>query len=332
MVYTIRRSRQGNTAMTLPRYKDIDVALLLELVRLGKPVRPHETYEAVTRHFPQLTHEDKTVVRKDGRTRVWINMIHWARDHVRVQGALEETDSGIWSANRDARRMLEAWLRQRGGSDPARFIESTRLLQDHLGSAWAQALRSRKAPVAAPERRSVPEKPPVSSPAISAPQADLETLQEREVDGISKELLDRLTGIDEYAFENFVARILEALGFRDTRVVGRPGDGGVDVMCELRTDVVGATVAVQVKRQQSNIGPKEVSYLRDRWARKADKLLFIATGGYTAGAREVAEERDVKTVTLVDGRELAELMIRNKIGVQAQVVERLLLDEDFFAE
>lgn len=317
--------------MTFPRYRDVDVALLLELVRLGRGVKPHETYESVTRHFPRLSDEDKAVVRKDGWTRVWINMIHWARDHLRVQGALDEAGSGIWSANSSARGMLEGWLRQRGGASPVSFIESSRSLQDYLGEDWAQALRARPGRAVRLGGQTGREPPPPLTAAVSE-SLDLETLQGREQETTTLELLSRLSGMDGYAFENFVARILEALGFRDTKVVGRPGDEGVDVMCMLRNDVIAATVAVQVKRQQSNVGPKEVSYLRDRWARKADKLLFVTTGGYTAGAREVAEEDDLKRVTLVDGKELAALMIRNRIGVQAQVVERLLFDDDFFAE
>ena len=317
--------------MTFPRYRDVDIALLLELVRLGRAVKPHETYESVTRHFPRLSDGDKAAVRKDGRTRVWINMIHWARDHLRVQGALDEMGSGIWSANSSARGMLEGWLRQRGGTSAGSFIESSRSLQEYLGRDWAQALRARSGRVLRLGSGTQREQPLPQTAAVSE-RLDLEILQGREHEAITEDLLGRLSGMDEYAFENFVARILEALGFRDTRVVGRPGDGGVDVMCMLRNDVLAATVAVQVKRQQSNVGPKEVSYLRDRWARKADKLLFVTTGGYTAGAREVAEEDELKPVTLVDGKELAGLMIRNRIGVQAQVVERLLFDEEFFAE
>jgi restriction system protein len=137
--------------------------------------------------------------------------------------------------------------------------------------------------------------------------------------------------MDEYEFENFVGRVLDALGFRDTVVVGRPGDGGVDVKCSLRNALVEASVAVQVKRQQGNVGPKEISYLRDRWSRKVDKLLFVTTSDHTAGAREVAEDDGLKPVILVTGHELASLMIRERIGISSQVVERFVIDDEFFA-
>jgi|SRR5207249_3206458 len=70
--------------MTIPAYKDVDLALLLELVRRrGTPVRPVEIYDDVARHFPQLTQDDQALTRSDGRTKVFFNMIHWARDRIK---------------------------------------------------------------------------------------------------------------------------------------------------------------------------------------------------------------------------------------------------------
>jgi len=69
--------------------------------------------------------------------------------------------------------------------------------------------------------------------------------------------------------------------------------------------------------------------LRDRWARRADKLLFVTTSDFTAGAREVASEHDMKPVQLITGNELTDIMIQHRIGVVAHTVERLELDEEF---
>ena len=316
--------------MALPRYSDVDLALLLELTRLGRPVRPHETYDHVTRHFPHLTDEDTTAVRRDGRTRVWTNMIHWARDHLRVQNVLNE-DRGVWSVNSAARPLLERWLTARGGANVTAFITSNATLAEYLGANWARSLRARS-----PNQPRRPSAIPIaveSSAQAARPDSEptLAGILTGQENTLREELLGRLRGMDDQEFENFVARILDALGFRDTTVVGRPGDGGVDVKCVLRNVLVEATVAVQVKRQVSNVGPKEISYLRDRWARRVDKLLFVTTSDYTAGAREVAEEDGLKPVVVVNGTELADLMIRERIGVLSEAVQRLHLDEDFFS-
>ena len=318
--------------MTLPKYSEVDLALLLELVRIGRTVRPHEVYERVERHFPLLTDDDKTELRQDGRTRVWTNMIHWARDHLRVQGALADTNPGDWAVNESAPQLLEDWLRKRGGVEVSAFVSSDQTLPALLGSDWARELRQRRVVTKRPDSSPRPANYPQPSPSAMSPPSkdDLSALLKTESSSINAELLGRLRAMDEYDFENFVGRVLDALGFRDTVVVGRPGDGGVDVRCTLRNDVVSATVAVQVKRQQSNVGPKDISYLRDRWGRKVDKLLFVTTSDYTAGAREVAEEDGLKLVSLVNGSQFAELMVQHKIGITARPVERLLIDEEFF--
>jgi restriction system protein len=167
-------------------------------------------------------------------------------------------------------------------------------------------------------------------PAADTVPRALADAQQAEIMSVRQALLERLLAMDEYEFENAVGRILDALGFRGTEVVGRPGDGGLDVRTILKNELVSATVAVQVKRQRANVGPKEISYLRDRWGRRVDKLLFVTTSDYTAGAKEVANEEGAKPVQLVTGDELADLMIRNRIAVTAYAVERFEVDEEFF--
>jgi restriction system protein len=140
-----------------------------------------------------------------------------------------------------------------------------------------------------------------------------------------------LNKLEGYEFEQIVARLLDALGFRDTQVVGRSGDEGVDLITYLNSPLITAKVAVQVKRHTGNVGPKDVSYLRDRWAHRADRLLFITTSDYTAGAREVATEARDKAVELINGGELVDVMIEHSLGVRTRPLVTYDLDEEFFS-
>jgi len=100
--------------MTIPAYKDVDLALLLELVRRrGTPVRPIEIYDDVARHFPQLTQDDLALTRSDGRTKVFFNMIHWARDRIKRRGLLADP-AGPWAAVPGAGNALIADFEKRG--------------------------------------------------------------------------------------------------------------------------------------------------------------------------------------------------------------------------
>jgi restriction system protein len=79
------------------------------------------------------------------------------------------------------------------------------------------------------------------------------------------------------------------------------------------------------------VGPKDISYLRDRWSRRADRLLFVTTADFTPGAREVAADRQEMQVVLVNGRQLVTVMFQHNLGVRIQPLVRFEMDEEYFA-
>lgn len=65
---------------------------------------------------------------------------------------------------------------------------------------------------------------------------------------------------------------------------------------------------------------------------RARKGVFITTSDFSDGARTAAQGLDIKVV-LIDGVELARLMVENNLGVSVkQVYEVKQLDSDYFAE
>src|SRR5690606_20321879 len=130
--------------MPLPRYRDVDLALLLELVRAKRAMRPSETYAPVALHFPDLTEADMAQTRSDGRTKAFENMVHWSRDHLRVRGLLV-SQRGLWQVSDGAMAALEGDLLARGADSTAipAFVRSNRSLADLLGPKWAPPVRAR---------------------------------------------------------------------------------------------------------------------------------------------------------------------------------------------
>lgn len=67
--------------------------------------------------------------------------------------------------------------------------------------------------------------------------------------------------------------------------------------------------------------------------KKATKGLFITTARFSESARNCAEDQTVASIALVDGWELANLMIEYGVGVSARsIFEVKALDSDFFDE
>jgi len=139
--------------------------------------------------------------------------------------------------------------------------------------------------------------------------------------------------MDDKEFEEFVGRVLRHLGYDDVSVVGRSGDGGIDIQCTHPLPLIEPpiTVACQVKKHANPIGPNVVGDLRGRWAHRADRLILVNLGGFTIGAKETGVELGAKSVKLISGSELVEIMVLQGIGVTKEPVVIESLDETFFS-
>jgi hypothetical protein len=102
------------------------------------------------------------------------------------------------------------------------------------------------------------------------------------------------------AFEWFVAGLLRELGWRNVRVVGGAGDGGVDT---LATDPGGVLVAVQCKRQVGNVGVQVVRQLIGSVGaeHKGRTPYLVTTAALTNEATALAVKAGVR---VIDGRAL----------------------------
>jgi len=312
--------------MPLPSTGDVDLALHVELVRAGRVVVRRETYDMVARHFPKMTAEDRARTRKNGYTKVFNNSVNWSRNRMRVRGLLAEgLPQGQWQANEKARPALIDDLTERGvaRTKAEAFIDGVETLGDLLGADWAKPLRTQGGD-------SEPDVPEAPAEQPSEPKRAAQVVTPDARGSIKQALLSRLNTMSGPEFEQFVGRLLDSLGFRDTQVVGRSGDEGVDVLTYFHSPFLRAKVAVQVKRHTNNVGPRDISYLRDRWARRSDRLLFITTSDFTSGAQEVAADEHEKQVDLVNGTRLVDVMVERGFGVTVRPQVTYDIDESYF--
>jgi len=117
----------------------------------------------------------------------------------------------------------------------------------------------------------------------------------------SKEYLrGRLQRMDPYDFEAFVGDVWGHLGW-NTRVVGEPGDRGIDVIA---TDGENKQL-IQAKRYGPNttVGSPEVQQYASLRLQEdgVDQVTIVTTGSFSRQAEDLAPELDV---ILVDGEDL----------------------------
>ena len=120
------------------------------------------------------------------------------------------------------------------------------------------------------------------------------------------------------------------------RVTGQTGDGGIDGT--IKEDKLGLDeVYVQAKKYAggSTVGVGEVrNFVGALVGVHAQKGVFVTTADFTASARSFAA-RSPKRIVLINGEELARLMVRHDVGVRVRDPHRppILIkgiDEDFF--
>lgn len=141
-------------------------------------------------------------------------------------------------------------------------------------------------------------------------------------------------------FERLVVDLLIAMGYgydaADAgRVVGKSGDEGIDGI--ISEDKLGFShVYVQAKRWEPNhtVGRPEVQAFAGALLGKgASKGLFITTSSFSDKAKSYAAEQTAIRIVLVDGMELASLMMDFNVGVSTQRTYAIKqIDMDYFDE
>ncbi|HET6405783.1 MAG TPA: restriction endonuclease [Candidatus Thermoplasmatota archaeon] len=212
----------------------------------------------------------------------------------RVEGEYRH-DPSIFGANYPHVRRV-VWrgrvARDRLSLDARNTLGST-LTVFSIGGHWAEFERLlggvADVPVAAPEV--APERRPYH----------------QEVGEQARALIgDMLDGIDPYDFQDLVAAVLRAMGYR-TRVSPKGADGGVDIRASPDSILVtDPSIYVQVKHRRGAAGSPEIQQFESALGAHA-RGLFVSTGGFSVQAR-VAAEKAHKRMTLFDDEQFIGLL------------------------
>jgi restriction system protein len=131
------------------------------------------------------------------------------------------------------------------------------------------------------------------------------------VDTYSRDfVVDILRHVEPYRFEQFIAGLLTAIGYRATATVAT-GDGGVDVIASRDPLAIEPPIIkVQCKRTILTIGGPDVQKLAGALAHGGSELgLFVTLGGYSNDALHL--ERTRQDLRLVNGTQLVDLLFEH---------------------
>lgn len=156
-------------------------------------------------------------------------------------------------------------------------------------------------------------------------------------ESLAAQLLERLKQASPGFFERVVVDLLVAMGYGGShedaaKVVGRSGDGGIDGV--IKEDRLGLeSVYVQAKRWEASVGRPTIQQFAGALAgHHARKGVVITTSTFTQDASTYAKTLQT-TIVLIDGTQLADLMIEFGVGVSdVETIRLKKVDEDYFAE
>lgn len=268
-----------------------------------------------------LTEEQRDEVLPSGEPKA-NNRIGWAASYLSRVGALDRPRRGQYVINQIGRDLLAA--HPNGISE--RELRSYAREGDRWWKASLTATSSRAT-------TAVDEVPPETD---LDPVEQIESGVARIHEDVAAELLQRLHANAPAFFEQAVLDLLIAMGYGGAEGGATrtqlSNDGGIDGIVD--QDALGLSrIYVQAKRYalHAAVGRPEIQgFVGALHGNQANQGVFITSGRFSSGAREYADSVPSRVV-LIDGKRMANLMIRYGVGVQARrTVQIVELDEDFF--
>jgi len=179
------------------------------------------------------------------------------------------------------------------------------------------------------------EKPELKIESTQTPEEQLAAAYQLLRDALANDVLDTVKKTAPTFFEKLVVDLLVAMGYGGSvadagRAVGAGADGGIDGT--IKEDKLGLDVVyVQAKRWKDSVGrPVVQAFAGSLDGVRARKGVFITTSSFTQDALDYVGRID-KRIVLINGKQLADLMIEHNVGVTPTETFTLKrLDSDYF--
>ena len=152
------------------------------------------------------------------------------------------------------------------------------------------------------------------------PEEVIQEAYERHVQEIKQSLMDSIMEHDPSFFEQLIVDLLIAMDYGYDKssgvVVGGSHDGGIDGI--IYEDKLGLDkIYLQAKRyeKRNTVGRKDLQAFVGAME-SVQKGVFITTSSFTKEALAYAESQQQKSLKLIDGEKLSDLMVQYEIGIQ----------------
>lgn len=302
--------------MAIPDYQTLMLPLM-QIASDGQEHRFRSVVESLAEEF-QLSDEERREMLPSGTAPSFDNRVGWARTYLKQAGLLSSVKRGYFQITEKGLRLLQENPTQIDVSLLERYEEFRQFRTRRKGKAESKTQSHKK-------EEALTETPEDTlAAAYGSIRKDLEL-----------ELLEQVKSSSPSFFERLVVDLLVKMGYGGSRqdagrAIGKSSDEGIDGI--IKEDKLGLDVIyIQAKRWEATVGRPEIQkFAGALQGQRAKKGVFITASYFSREAEEYASRIESKII-LIDGDDLASLMVDNGVGVSTVgIYELKKIDSDYF--
>tara|TARA_R110000764_G_scaffold105114_1_gene190834 strand:+ start:951 stop:1844 length:894 start_codon:yes stop_codon:yes gene_type:complete len=284
----------------------------------GAEVKLRVIINGISDHF-QLTEEERVEPLPSGKQAIIDNRVGWARTYLAKAGLIDSPHRAHFQITQRGLNAL---------SNPNTEI-NTQYLKQFEEFIDFTSNSSKTNDIILIDQQ--------NDEATNTPDETLRRAYKTINDTLAQDILERTRNVTPAFFEQLLIDLLIAMGYGvngSAHNLGKSHDGGVDGV--IKQDPLGVDqIHIQAKRYAKgrNISSEQIQGFSGALdGIKSKKGIFITTSDFTKFAIDAAEKSSAQIV-LINGIELAKLMLRYNIGSRnEQTLQIKKIDEEFFEQ
>jgi restriction system protein len=302
--------------MPIPDFQSVMLPVL-QCLASGQVVDAKSIRKSIAEVF-SLNDEEKQELLPSGKQTVINNRIGWAITYMKKAGLISSAGKGQYLITDNGQKVLASNLNR----IDVKFLKQ-------FSAAFKDFHQAKPSGKQQPEEV---EKPLVDD---ETPDEMLQQAYSALNKNLAEELLENIKGLTPAAFEQLVVELMVAMGYGGARKdaaqqTSLSNDNGIDGI--INEDKLGLDVIyLQAKKWEDTVHRPEIDKFIGALTRQAArKGVFITTSEFSQGAKEASKGLNI-SVVLIDGRQLAKLMIEHNLGVSIQESYHVkTMDSDYF--
>ena len=295
--------------MAIPPFSDFHQPILKYLYE-NNVATQKELMNAMANYF-SLDEFDLKETISNGSSRLY-NRVSWARSYLKDAGLTNNAERGKTRITEEGRRVFES-----GKIVDTKYLVELKKLHE------------------ADVTEEIEEKVNSEEDCQITPEESLYAAIKQMNSKLESDILDEIMNQTPEFFENLVTDLLaEMYGGefeKNKEVTGRTGDGGIDGI--IKKDRLGFdNIYIQAKRWENSVDRTEIQKFSGALdGQNATNGAFITTSDFSSGAKDYTKGLRGKHIVLINGKELAKLMIEYGVGLSSKtVIDIKKIDYNYF--